>query len=48
MIGQNIALYDWTNGVIMISVFAIVVVILITTEDDDYNIIWNRIQSNVP
>ena len=29
MIGQNIALYDWTNGVIMIGVFALVCVILI-------------------
>ena len=31
MITQNIALYDWTNGVIMIGVFALVCIILITT-----------------
>lgn len=29
MISQNIALYDWNNGVIMIGVFALVCVILI-------------------
>jgi len=29
MIGQNIALYDWTNGVVMIGVFALVCIILI-------------------
>lgn len=29
MIGQNIALYDWNNGVIMIGVFALVCVILV-------------------
>lgn len=29
MITQNIALYDWTNGVIMIGVFALVCVILV-------------------
>ena len=29
MLGQNIALYDWSNGVIMIGVFALVCVILV-------------------
>ncbi len=29
MISQNIALYDWSNGVIMIGVFALVCVILV-------------------
>lgn len=29
MISQNIALYNWNNGVIMIGVFALVCVILI-------------------
>lgn len=29
MIFQNIPLFNWTNGVIMIGVFALVVVILI-------------------
>jgi len=29
MISTSIALYDWTNGVVMISVFALVCVILI-------------------
>lgn len=29
MISQNIALYDWTNGVVMIGVFALVCVILV-------------------
>lgn len=29
MINQNIALYDWNNGVIMIGVFALVCVILV-------------------
>ena len=29
MISQNIALYDWTNGVIMIGVFALVCIILV-------------------
>ena len=29
MISQNIALYDWNNGVIMIGVFAVVCVALV-------------------
>ena len=29
MISQNIALYDWNNGVIMIGVFALVCVVLV-------------------
>lgn len=29
MISQNIALYDWNNGVIMIGVFAVVCIILV-------------------
>ena len=29
MISQNIALYDWTNGVIMIGVFAVVCIALV-------------------
>ena len=29
MINQNIALYNWTNGVIMIAVFAIVCITLV-------------------
>ncbi len=31
MMSQNIALYDWNNGVIMIGVFALVSVILIVS-----------------
>ena len=29
MISQNIALYDWNNGVIMIGVFAVVCIALV-------------------
>lgn len=31
MISQNIALYDWNNGVIMIGVFAVVCIALVAT-----------------
>ena len=29
MISQNIALYDWNNGVIMIGIFAVVCIALV-------------------
>lgn len=29
MISQNIALYSWTNGVIMIAIFALVCIVLV-------------------
>ncbi len=28
MINQNIVLYDWSNGVVMIGIFALVVIVL--------------------
>jgi len=29
MISQNIALYSWTNGVVMIAIFALVCIVLV-------------------